>query len=167
MNFSISLYKSLCVFSNTGRTVRVNADMCRHTSLPGASDVRSHTSPWWSMSVRLCFCECTQYQCQLCSSAEGLWRIGGEWVEVGGGEGGGDGGCSPGCPPCVYLGKVAASGPAPVRCWNRPRPYCPLPQLGAEHTTATEQGSCSHPTDWMNTLWSRGWPGLARLAHEC
>ena len=76
------------------------------------------------------------------------------------------GGGSPGCLPCVYLGRVAPlQDPAPVRCWNRPRPYCCPPQLGAEHTTATEQGSCSHPTELNGRTVEHGlidlpWRGL-------
>lgn len=159
MNFSISLYKSLCVFSNTGLTVCVNTDICTHT--PMRFPYQGHwtwapTHPLGDLWVLVCVsvCVCAHYQCQLCSSAEGLWRIGGEWVEVGGGKGRG-------------FTLFTLAGPAPVRCWNRPRPHCPPPQLGAEHTTAAEQGSSSHPTDWMGTLWREGWPGLVRFAHEC
>lgn len=75
-------------------------------------------------------------------------------------------GASPGCPPCVYLGRAAPlPDPALVRCWNRPRPYCPASLLGVEHTTVTEQGSRSHPTDWMGTLWGEGPIGLTCPAH--
>lgn len=168
MNSSISPHKSLCVFSNTGRTVRVGTDMCTHTTrfLTQGHRTCAPTHPPGDLWVLVCVSVYAQYQCQLCSSAVGLWRVGGEWVE-GGGSDGREGGAPLVARLVFTLARSHPQGPAPVRCWNRPRPYCPPPQLGAEHTTVAEHGSRSHPSDWMGALWREGWPGPAWLAHKC
>lgn len=67
---------------------------------------------------------------------------------------------------CLPWQGRTPQGPAPVRCWNRPWPYCPPPQLGAEHTTAAEQGSQQPPHRLNGHTVERGligltWPGVA------
>lgn len=143
-------------------------------SLPGASDVRSHTSPWWSMSVSLCFCVRISMSTLFCcrGTLEGWRRVGGRagrwWRRAGV-----DvrwGGASPGCPPCVYLGRVAPPKALPLSVagtdqglitphlsWERNIPQ--RPNRGAAATPPTEWAHCGDG-GWL------AWPGLARPAPE-
>lgn len=111
--------------------------------------MRSHTSPSWSVSMFLCV-RTVSMSTLFWGVEESGWRW---WAPLD-------------ARLVFTLARPHPRGPAPVRCWNRPRPYWPPPQLWAEHTTAAEQGSSSHPTDWMDTLWSEGWADLAWLTHE-
>lgn len=164
----IWLHKSLCVFSNTGLTVCVSVYICTHTHfLYQGHQTCAPTHPlhdlWVSVCVSVCVClsMSTLFCCWGTLAGWGEWV---EWVGVEGGE------------PLLDARLVFTlavlhhphppQDPAPVRCWNRWRPYCPPPQLGAEHTTVAEQGSNDHPTNWMGTLWrgsdwlDQPWHGL-------
>lgn len=178
MNFyppPISVYNTQCVFSYTGLTVCVSGDTCTHTDdwVFFSRGIR-RALPHIPLVIHECWsvflCVHT-YQCPLCSAAEGLRRASGEWVEgkvvVSRVRVGGHLWMPTTCLP--WQGRTPW-GPAPVRCLNRLGPYCPPPQLGAEHTTAAKRGSSIHPTNWMGTLWREGglvWPGLVRSAHKC
>lgn len=89
------------------------------------------------------FWVCAQYQCQLCSSAEGLWRFGGEWVVVvEEGEGA--------TLDARLVFTLAGPKALPLSVTQTDQGLIALhlsPQLGVEHTTVAEQGSSSHPTN--------------------
>lgn len=161
-----SCFNNLCAVSHTGLTVCVIRRVCAHAAV---SDVRSLTSPLWSIRRSL-FLVCTHINV----SSVLLLRdsVSREWVEAE----------VVGCVfVCVCWGKGCrwmpavclpwqghtSQGPAPVHWWNRPSPYCPPPQLGAEHTTAVDLGR-KQPPHWLNgfsverRLIGLLWPGEIR-----
>lgn len=133
--FSISLYKSLCVFSNTGLTVCVSADICTHTPmrfLYQGHRTCAPTHPPGDLWVFVCVSVCINVNSVLpLRDSEGLEESGWRWEVV-----------SPPLdlwmPACLPW-QVAPKGPTPVRCWNRPGPYCTSAGSGTYRT-----GSSNH-----------------------
>lgn len=129
--------------------------MYTHThafSLPGASDVHSHTSPWWSMSVSVC-----AYQCRLCSAAGGLWRVRGERV----GEG---------VPPLdarLVFTLAVLHPPRPCPCWLLKQTKASLlvtsARSGTYHSAWTGLAATAPSAEWGHCGERACWLGLAWL----